>query len=321
MRLISTFVVAAGLLCASSATAQHTGEGISPAEPGTPAALAGDVLLYFIGGRSLEETTNDPFNPFSIDAEGLLYSTGAFFITADYEGASVHEGEFSVYPQFTTPYAAFPASAGTPPYIPFAFLKQGACHAGYIAGYPVADSIFSVDLTDRICHAETVAEIVYASYLATAPAPEPSEPSEVTESPAIASGRPSDVDLDVMVWAAYNAAYYLSLSDPGYAFIRDGAFQPVQEAIAGALSQEGFGSVAIEQVAAPDEAYGCADPGNTVLRVGFTADGTGMTLVAASDMRQSSYDYDPQVGSDLDIRTARECRTTGFARTYTGNVQ
>jgi hypothetical protein len=56
------------------------------------------------------------------------------------------------------------------------------------------------------------------------------------------------------------------------------------------------------------------------LRVAFTEDFVGITLVAASARSVSSYHYDPGVSFDLDIDYAHECQTEGLGRPRTNNV-
>jgi hypothetical protein len=314
-------LVAAGILAAGPALSQHTGDGISPADPESPVGTAGGVILYFVNGRTLEEASasGDTFNPFGIDGEGLLYNIGSFFITAEYAGEPVHEGELSIYPQFGTPYGGFEASASTPGIIPFAFLKVGVCHAGYVTGFPVPSEVYSVALDAASCHAENVTGIAYTSYLATAPSVEPTEPSE----PAVLGfdpANPSDIDLDLAVWAAYNAAARLTETNPEYRFIVDGDFETVRAAMAAEMEIEGLPGVVVEQAASQAEAHGCAPDGITVLRVAFTAGESGIVLVAASDRRQSSYYYEPSM-TEIDVRVARECRTSGAGRTHTSNIR
>ena len=134
---------------------------------------------------------------------------------------------------------------------------------------------------------------------------------------------PADLDLDVAVWAAYNAAYTLAIADGDYLFIRNGDFGIVRKAILAELEKEGLAGIDIvtSPIAEAAAAFGCADPGTTAMRVAFTAGGLGITIVAASSQRMSAYEYDPDASADLRITYARDCQTSGFGRMRSANVE
>lgn len=318
---------AAGLavaLCAPAA-GQDSAPLVRAADPASPEGIAGEVILYFAGGRTLAEAGGPAFNPFGIDGDRLLFALGAFFVTTEYRGEPVHEGELSIFPQFDTPFRDFTPSVATPGIIPFAFMQKGVCHAGFVAGHPAPDSVYAVDMTDQLCHAGIVEELVYAQYAAANPQQsEPEAEPEAEPAPpqhAFDPAIPSDLDLDVAVWAAYGAASEIANADPDYLFAREGSFAELRAAIAAALEREGLAGIAIEgPVVEPGASFGCAEPATTVLRVGFAAGNGGIVLVAASHRRQSSYVYDPDVSFELDIRPARECRIEGFGRAFTGTL-
>jgi hypothetical protein len=331
-----------GLLAATAlalapvaALAQGPGAGITIAQPGSVENLAGQGILYFVGGRTKDDAmrTSNDFNPYQIDGDDLLFSLGAFFVTTTYDGEPVDEGELSIFPQFVTPLEAHIPTAATPAIIPFALMQQGICHAGYVAGFPVPDTIFDVDLSGQICHAAIVEEVVYAAYAAASPETGPvsvpsGEPAvEPQEQPAPATttfdpAMPTPLDLDVIVWAAYNAAYAVAVSGSDYLFIRDGDFATVRAAILAELAKEGYAGVVIagEPAASVGEAFACGAPGATELKVAFVAGNAGVVLVATSGRLRSSYRYDPSVTYDLDIQTARECQSSGPGRLPAVNV-
>jgi hypothetical protein len=304
------------------AAAQDSPPIIAPADAGAWQAIAGEAILYYVGGRSLAQTGGDPFNPYEIDGEGLLFALGSFFVTTTYEGAAVHEGEVSIYPQFNTPLAAFEPSAATPGIIPFALMKGGECFGGYVAGYPVPDTTYAVDMTDQICHAAIVEEIVYAAYIAANPAqPDPVPHDEpATTTTTFDAANPLDIDLDVAVWAAYNAAYALAIADADYLFIRDGNFDVIREAIAAELVKESLPGIELIHASTEAEAFGCAPAGTTEVRVAFTDGNAGVTLVAASSRSVSTYVYKPEVSADLDIDYAHDCAIEGLGRVRARNV-
>jgi hypothetical protein len=291
---------------------------IVPAEPGSWQATVGNVILHYVGGRSLADVGGPGFNPFQIDGEGLLFSLGSFFVTSEFQGQSVHEGEVSILPQFTTPLEAFEPSEATPAIISFALVKSGVCIAGYVAGHPIPNATYAVDLGNQICHAAIVEEIVYAQYAAANPvAPKPEPQTTVTTFDA---ANPLDLDLDVAVWAAYNAAYNLAVSDADYLFIRNGDFGLVRDAILKELQSENLPGIEVVEAPTATEAFGCAPPGKTLIRVAFVANDEGIILAAASSRRVSTYVYDPTFSSDLDIGYARDCQTEGFGRVHAVNV-
>ena len=330
-------LVAAGLLSAISTSAALAQDGrITEASPGSWQEIAGRTILHFVGGRSLDEASGPSFNPYEIDVESLLYSLGSFFLNTDYTGSSIREGEVSLIAHFSTPLGAFAPSAKTPGIIPFALVKNGLCYGGYVAGFPAPDTIYSVAMADDICHAAIVEEIVYAQYVAenpstqtdggtvTEPGPEFDFGAEPTTTvTGFDPGNPLDIDLDVIVWAAYNAAYNLAIADPDYLFIRDGNYTVLREAVVAELQKEGLPGVTVAAgpSESPDAAFGCAPAGTTELRVAFSSGDLGITLVAASARSVSSYRYDPDVSYDLDIDYAQECKREGLARARPGTVR
>ncbi len=300
--------------------------------PGTPAVenspewLVGDAVLYFVAGRTRDEAGNDPFNPFGIDPDALLFHVGSFFIVGDFSGEPLKEGELALYPQFIMPRGEGTPSAETPAIIPFALVKQGVCHAGYVTGFPVPDTTYALDLGTALCHADTVEQVLRDSYAEAAPTEEPSEPvdqptvPEVPSAPAIPlafdPAFPRDVQLQEAVYAAYTAAYGLALADPDYAFWDGRDFAPTHAAVAAALAEAGLNQVTFADAPAadPDAAKACADPGTTVVRIAFTVDQGGITIAAASDTRVYAYDYDYNISSDLRVTEPRVCARSGPGR-------
>jgi hypothetical protein len=292
---------------------------IEPASPGSWEAAAGEAIRYYVGGRSLEETGGAGFNPFGIDGEGLLFALGSFFITATYDGRSIHEGEVAIFPQFTTPRSgAFEPSPTTPAIIPFAMMKAGTCYGGYVSGHPVPDAVFAVDMTGQLCHAATVDELVYAHYSLLA-----GLESGATQEPAGAASfditNPTDADLELAVWVAYGAAYSIASADTAFRFFDGSDHGPLREAMVMALEAEGLGAIAVASSPASSSgaALSCAASRAVELHYAFLSDGAGITLVAASPRRMSSYAYDPDVSAELNVRPTRDCRTAGLGRSDT----
>lgn len=294
------------------------------ATPGSPVDRAGRTILSFVGGRSLEDAGGAGFNPFGINGETLLFTAGAFFFSPDLRmGQELREGELSIFPQYRTPGGAFVPSAAQSPVIPFAFKQAGACYAGYVGGYPVADTVYEVDLTGEVCHAATVDDILYASYdLAVAqsvPAETPNtgNPTSADPVPAVFNAAlPGDGDLELVVWTAYNAAYNRAILRPDYLFFTGSDYQAVHDAIAAELARAGLQDVVVAGVPATDFAAtrACGWSGQTELRVAFSADGAGIAVAAVSARRAYGYEYDPGTSPDLVIVGPRDCATSGFGR-------
>lgn len=327
--MLGTFargLCAAGLalaLSAGSAVALTYEVVLRVAEPGSPVDKAGQAILYFVAGRTLEATVGSSFNPFEIDGEMLLYSAGAFFFSPDARaGQELREGEMSILPQYRTPNGAFEPSAELSPIIPFAFKQHGTCYAGYVAGYPVPDTVYEVSLAGSICDAATVEDMVRADYEAVAATTEPQEtsspettpvePAPATFNPAL----PSDGDLELAVWAAYNGAYAKAMLHPDYLFYNGSDYDAVLDAIRAELAKEGLQDVVLSGVPATSFAAtrACGWSGQTELRVAFTPDGMGIAIAAISSRRVYGYEYDPSISWELGIIEARDCATSGPGR-------
>lgn len=298
---------------------------MAPAAPDSWESIAGQVILHFVGGRSLEQAGGPAFNPYGIEVDPLLFALAAFFVTAEYTGEPVHEGEVAIFPQFATPRGgAFEASPETPAIIPFAMMKSGACFGGYVTGHPVPSEIVAVDMSGLVCHAAAVDEAVYALYAAQTAVFEPVE-EEAPEQVPMRSGfdprNPLDSDLDRAVWIAYGAAYALATAGNNYQFAPGGDFDALRSAMAEALGNEGLGAVTVldSALATPDEARACAAENGTELRVALGPDFAGIAIVAASQRRMSSYLYDPDSPEGLLVEPARTCRTSGAGRVDTVN--
>ncbi|HEY9009925.1 MAG TPA: hypothetical protein VIN06_02805 [Devosia sp.] len=311
---VSALALAAFTLPASAQTLPGT-----PAEPGTPEALVGDALLYFVDGRTREEAGGDDFNPFGIDPDAVLFHVGAFFIVTDFADGELKEGELAVYPQFIMPRGEGTPSAATPAIMPFAMLKKGECHAGYVAGYPAPNATYKVDLSGLPCHADSVEQMVRDAYDLAQPAddifPEETAPAIMT-APGFDPVFPTDAQLQSAVYAAYEAAYSLAVATADYTFWDGSDYSPTREAVTQALANENLGGIAIpvDPAADPAAAKACAATGQTELRIAFTPDRTGITVAAVSDSRVYGYEYDYNISPDLRIVDPRPCATSGPGR-------
>ena len=322
-KLLLSLAFAALALPAAAQTLPGT-----PATEGTPEWLVGDAVLYFVGGRTREEAGSDPFNPFGIDPDALLFHVGAFFIVGEFAGEALKEGELALYPQYAMPRGKATPSAETPPVIPFAMMKGGECLGGYVTGYPVPDSTYAVDMTDALCHADTVEQMLRDSYAQATPAEQPSTPVEEPTAPEIPQAPavplafdpafPRDLQLQDAVYAAYTAAYGLAIADADYAFWNGTDYAPALAAVTTALADAGLGQITVADVPAADtdSAKACAEPGTTAVRLAFTPDRSGITVAAASDSRVYAYQYDNSISSDLMVTEVRDCATSGVGRAH-----
>jgi len=325
------FLISLALAALALPAAAQTLPG-TPAAEGTPEALVGEAVLYFVDGRTREEAGDDSFNPFGIDAEALLYHVGAFFIVGEFTGEPLQEGELALYPQYGMPRGEGTPSDATPPVIPFAMMKGGECLGGYVTGYPVPDTTYAVDMTGALCHADTVEQMLRDSYAQAAPAestepveePTPSDEPTAPEEPAAPEPAgfdpafPADKQLQDAVYAAYTAAYGIAMADANYAFWDGSDFGPTRTAVTTALADAGLGRITVPgtPVADATAAKACAEPGTTAIRVAFTPDGAGITVAAASDSRVYAYEYDYTISADLMVTEVRDCATSGPGRAH-----
>ncbi|SFZ82241.1 hypothetical protein SAMN02983003_0959 [Devosia enhydra] len=305
----------------------------TPAD-GSPVALVGEAILYFADAAGMDAVGPDVFNPFMIDGEALLGHAGLFFISTDFTGEEVNEGEIAIFPQFQTPFASFEAGAVTPRLIPFALKQNGVCHAGYVAGNPEPQAVYQVAMDGLACHAITVEALMAGGYAAAAkgaadakaaieaagisgdlvpatPALPPVELSATAVSnfdPAF----PTGLDLEVIVWAAYNAAYAQASQD-GDVFARDeAAAEALRTAMLTEIRREGFEGVTIVAADSATEAKACGETGKTIVRVGFNAAGDGIVIAAVSDRRLAAQEYDPATSSEMTVTKVRDCATSGL---------
>lgn len=304
-------------LCGAPAMAQALPGSV--AAPGSPEYNVGDAVLYFVGGRTLEDVGGAAFNPFSIDGDSLLFSAGAFFVVTEYDGP-LHEGELAIYPQYQMPRGVGTPSAEMPPIVPFAMLQGGKCYGGYVAGFPVLDTTYAVDMTDMDCHADAVEQLVADSYVMAAEAEEhpPEEPMEQVTPTGFNPAFPTDGALSDAVYYAYDAAYTQAVSNPDYFFWDGSNFAKLRDAIVAALALHDLGAIDVisDPLSEASSTKTCAPEGRTVLNIALTPDKLGIAITAASSQRYYSYEYDSALSADIRITEARDCATSGPGRAH-----
>lgn len=165
--------------------------------------------------------------------------------------------------------------------------------------------------TGTVAGGETLNEVAAPGSPATA-GPSAVDPVPGTFNPAL----PSDGDLELAVWAAYNAAYNRAILHPDYLFFSGSDYEAIRDAITSELATEGLEDVIVAGVPATDFAAtrACGQSGQTELRVAFSADGAGIAIGAASGRRAYGYEYDPAVSTELVIIGPRDCASSGFGR-------
>jgi hypothetical protein len=301
----------------------------------------GRVILEAAGGRSLQQALaagGAPENPFGLAADPLLAAAGVRAISADATGKPIAEGELSIYPDYVTPGARFTPSAAMPPILPFAFERGGTCYGGYVTGFPAPATVEAVDMTGRACNARSVDNVVAARYRRMAAGEPVASPAAETGSaggdagtagPAaggagsgpVAATRPppdnslfdgtsaTDLDLEMIVYGAYSAAYNRAVEHQNFFTDADFGFAALRRAIRDALEKEGYGATSVPELPAADAAAAkaCADNGRIELRAAVTRGGTGIVLAAVSDRRLSAYEYDPEQPGKLVITHAADC--------------
>ena len=124
----------------------------------------------------------------------------------------------------------------------------------------------------------------------------------------------SDYDLENILYAAYRAARDSALVNDNYFIYGDVDSDDIRLMIIRDLVQTGYTGVRIAYDEAEDfsDAKQCADSDATELRLHYTDDGIGMSLVAVNGARYSSYEYDPSVASDLQITHPEDCLTAAI---------
>ena len=118
----------------------------------------------------------------------------------------------------------------------------------------------------------------------------------------------SDKDLELAVRAAYNGAAAFAAAHGNY-FARDDVFVPLRDAVRAEMLEEGYGAALVPDGPAADLATArqcLASPG-TELRIAISTYGDGLSLVAVTDARMFSYDYDPHKAPDIVVAPTADC--------------
>lgn len=268
------------------------------ADPTSRIGIVGQMIIDTAAGQSYEDafaSSKSADNPYRLPSGPLAVAAGVDRVSDDL-GAPVKAGELSILPQFSTPGGKFAPSAETPPTIPFAFLADGKCQAGYVAGFPAPDKTYVVDLKDAPCSAHEVDQRNLKAY------------TEVADAAANTPRDLSDAELETLVRTASTAASGFARTNGNY-FARDGDFAPLRKAVATAVSKAGFTPVVVPERAAadPDAAKTCLTAPGTELRLATNTFGDGVSLVAVTEARMFAYRYDPHESAEIIVTPASDC--------------
>lgn len=123
------------------------------------------------------------------------------------------------------------------------------------------------------------------------------------------ASEPTDYDLENIIYAAYRAARESALVNENYFVYGDVTADDLRLMMIRDLVRTGYTglTIAYDEAADFSTSRQCAEPGTTELRIHYTDDGVGISLVAVSDSRYAAYDYDPDVSAELVITSPTDC--------------
>lgn len=331
---------------ASPLDSSYAGANLALAPADSDIDKVGQVILAAVDGRTREEalahSSSGGDNPFDLDGDKLLLAAGVFFLSAEADGVAIAPSELSIWADDPSPDGKGQSSAATPAIIPFAFNRAGICYGGYATGFPVLNQVFAANMHGKICNAATVAGLVAAQYnQAAASSPGASTDGTATPSggsPAAAADSTSptaaaapdntlfdgvtatDRDLEMIVNAAYSAAYGRALKHGNKFNSSDFGYGDLRDAMRATLEKAGYGAAAVatDPSDGAAAAKACATDGKVDLRVAFNNDGVGVVIAAVSATRMAAYEYNPSTASDLAITHADDCRSAAAATTTSG---
>ena len=289
---------------------------VEKAVPGSYVHRAGQAILAEVAdgqGAYLQGPAADPENPFGIDGGAVARQLGLVRLNDDFGWGPVKSGELSLLARFKTPGDLWAPGPQTPGIIAFAFAKGAQCLAGYVAGHPLPDETYVVDLADRPCSARTVEALVEAGYRArTAPEVEATTIAAAARE-AFDLADPEDFELEMVAFAAYMGARAHAVAQENY-FLADAAgFPALREAMIAGLALEGYEAATVIDFQAPNAAalLTCGPRGRVELRARVLADGAGIAVSAVSAQRVVVYHYDPDRSAAVEVVPATDCVASG----------
>lgn len=291
-----------------------------PAPADSLVGKAGAFILAVVAGReakvaSAQSRSMD--NPFGVDILALARELSLSLVAAD-PAMPLAEGQLSLLLKFDTPDGRFLDSTDTPAIMAFAFVKDGACHGGYVTGHPVPDKVLGLDMAGKPCSASAVETEVGTFYAAFAR--EWHDPIDTQA--AVAAETRSDFDpanvndfqLEMILYAAYGGARAHAIENANYFLATPGNFADLRGFVTRGLHEHGYQAVTIAEAEAADfdAMLSCAPEGQVVVRLRGQASGAGLTLSVASHKRMTLYDYNPQIQADVIITAPRTCTPEGL---------
>lgn len=291
-----------------------------PAPADSLVGRAGAGILAAVGGRDAGAAyaqSRSVDNPFAVDVFGLARALSLAFVAVD-PSTPVGDGQLSLILKFDTLDGRFLDASQTPAVMPFAFMKDGACHGGYVTGHPVPDTVLGLDMAGKPCSAASVQTEVGALY--TSVAREWHDPIDTQA--AMAAETRSDFDaanvndfqLELILYAAYGGARSHAMEHANYFLATPADLPDLRGAVGKGLREHGYEAVAVAEAEAPDfnAMLACAPEGQVLVRLRGQADGAGLTLAVASHTRLTLYDYNPQIQADVVITAPRTCQQQGL---------
>jgi hypothetical protein len=160
-------------VCAAATVSSYASAGITIAPSGSAVDKVGQFILGKVAGRTTDQmASNPPSNEDWLDIlhQPLLQVAGVSSF-GPYD-SPLANGQFSIDADFGLPgygtdnLQSFDESdPRTPPAMMFAFMSANVCYGGYVAGYPVPNQVYVVDMNGQPCDAATVSKAITAAYL------------------------------------------------------------------------------------------------------------------------------------------------------------
>jgi len=158
--------------CAASAAIAYAGAGVTIAPSGSAVDKVGQFILGKVAGRTIDDMANVPAGQGWLDIlhQPLLDVAGvSSFAPFD---SPLANGQLSIDDGFGVPgygqddLESFDQSdPRTPPAMEFAFERANLCYGGYVAGYPVPNKVYAVNMGGEPCSATTVHSAIRTAYL------------------------------------------------------------------------------------------------------------------------------------------------------------
>lgn len=322
--LLAAFVLAAALIFAScggggsddSSKSSKDGKGSSSGksakaskfpdpyafgkDPSSEALKVGDAIIEQVDGRTMEEAyakSKDDNDPFQFDSDPLQEAAGADRLAEITASSDLKDGELQLGGT-GTPAGKLPEDDATPAVVPFAFRTNGDCHAGFVLGHPVLDTVRGIDLDGKPCSSTSVAGVLEAFY-------DTIDAAIGRDPEAAASRGPSRADVYYEVQYAvnigYGAAQKFAVSNENFFARNPAEYAKLQQAVSKSWTSipakltRGVEIVPVAKMPAKGAVLACTTGTSTQgeLRVWVNRDGDSIRIAAVTPQLAYEYDYDP----------------------------